>query len=213
MLMLPFTARNKQNLIAWLGARCDLPQYGQILVYRFPKQKLIPGPMQVENFISQQPDISGQISLWNQQGTRVLRGNLLILPMKNSLLYVEPIYIQSEDEETAIPQLRRVVVGYKEVDNENPDIVWGETLDDALREMFIKRLGGQIDPTTTTDQTPDTTEIPETATSTQEELIKQASTYINNANTARRNGNWAEFGNNLNLLENVLKQMEQNIQE
>ncbi len=213
MLMLPFTPRNKLNLIAWLGARCDLPQYGQLLVYRFPKQEQIPGPMHVENFISQDPDISRDISLWNQEGSRVLRGNLLILPMNNSLLYVEPIYIQSEDADSAIPELRRVVVGYRETDKESPYIVWGETLDDALREMFITRLGGQTGPTNVTEGTPDTTEIPETATSTFDELIKQANTYFNNTQTARRNGNWAEFGNNLNLLENVLKQMEQNIQE
>ena len=113
--MLPYTPRNKPNLIAWLGARCDLPQYGQLIVYRFSKKDFQAGPMLVENFISQQPKISQQISLWNQQGTRVLRGNLLILPMNRSLLYVEPIYIQSEDEETAIPELRRVVVGYKKL--------------------------------------------------------------------------------------------------
>ena len=80
MLMLPYTPLNKPNLTAWLAARCDLPQYGQLLVYRFPKGKQVAGPMQVENFISQEPEISQQISLWNTQGSRVLRGNLLILP-------------------------------------------------------------------------------------------------------------------------------------
>lgn len=212
MLMLPFTPRNKLNLIAWLGARCDLPQYGQLLVYRFPKQELIPGPMQVENFISQQPLISQQISLWNQEGTRVLRGNLLILPMNNSLLYVEPIYIQSEDAESAIPELRRVVVGYRETDKENPYIVWGETLDDALREMFITRLGGQTDPTATTDQTLDTTEIPETAT-TVSGLIQQANDYYSKALSAQRNGNWAEYGQNIRLLENTLKQLQESTEQ
>ena len=86
--------------------------------------------MQVENFISQEPEISQQISLWNTQGSRVLRGNLLILPMNNSLLYVEPIYIQSEDEKTAIPELRRVVIGYEN------RVVWGASLDEALVKMF-----------------------------------------------------------------------------
>ena len=104
--------------------------------------------MQVENFISQEPDISQQISLWNTQGSRVLRGNLLILPMNNSLLYVEPIYIQSEDEKTAIPELRRVVIGYEN------EVVWGETLEDALDEMFGQRTRRQIT---------EATAIPETA--------------------------------------------------
>lgn len=212
MLMLPFTPRNKPNLIAWLGARCDLPQYGQLLVYRFPKQALVPGPMQVENYISQKPEISQQISLWNTEGTRVLRGNLLIMPINNSLLYVEPIYIQSEDEDTAIPELRRVVVGYKEIDNDNPNIVWGETLDEALREMFLNRVGPQSDRTTTVDVTLDATELPEGVTSLSG-LIEQASNYYNNLQDSQRNGNWAEYGQNLELLGKTLKQLEENTKE
>ncbi|MDE0482420.1 MAG: UPF0182 family protein [Candidatus Poribacteria bacterium] len=203
MLMLPFTPLNKPNLTAWLAARCDLPQYGQLLVYRFPKGKQVAGPMQVENFISQEPEISQQISLWNTQGSRVLRGNLLILPMNDSLLYVEPIYIQSEDEKTAIPELRRVVIGYEN------EVVWGETLDEALREMFVKKLGLQTELTATTDVTLEATELPETATSLRG-LIEQANSYYNNAQNAQRNGNWAEYGRNIRLLEQTLKQLQEN---
>ena len=210
MLMLPFTPRNKPNLIAWLSARCDLPQYGQLLVYRFPKQELVSGPMQVENFISQKPEISQQISLWNTQGTRVLRGNLLIMPMNNSLLYVEPIYIQSEDEKTAIPELRRVVVGYEEDDNLH--VVWGETLDEALREMFVKKLGLQTELTATVDDTLEATELPETATSLRG-LIEQANNYYNSAQNAQRNGNWAEYGRNIQLLGNTLSQLRKSTQQ
>ena len=212
ILMLPFTPRNKPNLIAWLGARCDLPQYGQLLVYRFPKQELIPGPMQVENYISQKPEISEQISLWNQQGTRVLRGNLLIMPMNNSLLYVEPIFIQSEHEETAIPELRRVVVGYREIGNVNPQVVWGETLDEALREMFLKRIGLESGPLATVDDTLEATDLPETATSLRG-LIEQANNYYNSAQQAQRNGNWTEYGRNIKLLEQTLKQLDANTQQ
>ncbi len=210
MLMLPYTPRNKPNLIAWLSARCDLPQYGQLLVYRFPKRELVSGPMQVENFISQKPEISQQISLWNTQGTRVLRGNLLIMPMNSALLYVEPIYIQSEDEKTAIPELRRVVVGYEEEDNLH--VVWGESLDDALREMFVNTLGSQSDLSVTIDGTAEETEQPQVAASVRG-LIDQAVGYINSAKNAQRNGNWAEYGRNLQLLENTLKQLEENVQE
>ena len=212
ILMLPYTPRNKPNLIAWLGARCDLPQYGQLLVYRFSKKEFQPGPMLVENFISQQPEISQQISLWNQQGTRVLRGNLLILPMNRSLLYVEPIYIQSEDEETAIPELRRVVVGYKKIEDDNPQIVWGETLDDALREMFLNRIGIQGDTSDTVDDTLDTTDAPQVATSFRG-LIQQANSIFDSALQAQRSGNWAEYGKNLQLLENILNQLEETTQE
>ena len=212
MLMLPYTPRNKINLIAWIGARCDLPQYGQLLVYRFPKQYLIPGPMQVENYISQKPEISEQISLWDQQGTRVLRGNLLILPMNNSLLYVEPMYIQSDDEKTAIPELRRVVVGYKELDNENPQVVWGESLDQALREMFINTLGQQSEPIADVSDTIDTTNLPQAGTSVQA-LIEQASNYYDNAQQALRSRNWAEYGRNMQLFENAFKQLQEMAKE
>ena len=203
MLMLPFTPLNKPNLTAWLAARCDQPQYGQLLVYRFPKGKQIAGPMQVENFISQEPEISQQISLWNTQGSRVLRGNLLILPMNNSLLYVEPIYIQSEDEKTAIPELRRVVIGYEN------EVVWGESLEDALREMFGQRTRGQTTGTVaTTETTPDLSP----AQTSLQGLIEQANRYFNEAQNAQRAGDWAEYGRSLQLLEETLQQLEGNTQ-
>jgi uncharacterized membrane protein (UPF0182 family) len=207
MLMLPFTPLNKPNLTAWLAARCDLPQYGQLLVYRFPKGKQVAGPMQVENFISQEPEISQQISLWNTQGSRVLRGNLLILPMNNSLLYVEPIYIQSEDEKTAIPELRRVVIGYEN------EVVWGATLNEALREMFVIRTGLQTASTdTASDDALEASELPEAATSLSG-LIEQANNYYNSAQNALRNGNWVEYGRNIERLEKALKQLQENAQQ
>ncbi len=212
MLMLPFTPVDRTNLTAWFAARCDPPEYGQLLVYRFPKGEQVAGPMQVENYISQKPEISEQISLWNQQGTRVLRGNLLIMPMNNDLLYVEPIFIQSEDEETAIPELRRVVVAYEENDSDNLNVAWGETLDDALRELFLTRLGLQSEPSTPTESTTDTTEQVEVATSFRG-LIEQAVSYINAAKSAQRNGNWAEYGQNLQLLENTINELEKSSQQ
>ncbi len=204
MLMLPFTPLNKPNLTAWLAARCDLPQYGQILVYRFPKGKQIAGPMQVENFISQEPDISQQISLWNTQGSRVLRGNLLILPMNNSLLYVEPIYIQSEDEKTAIPELRRVVIGYEN------EVVWGASLDEALQNMFGSGTRRQTAATIAT--TDDTTTDPDTGQTAFPELVKQANRYFNQAQDAQRDGDWTEYGRSLKLLEETLQQLEGTIE-
>ena len=196
MLMLPFTPLDKPNLTAWMAARCDLPQYGQLLVYRFPKGKQIAGPMQVENFISQEPDISQQISLWNTEGSRVLRGNLLVLPMNNSLLYVEPIYIQSEDEKTAIPELRQVVIGYEN------EVVWGKTLDEALRNMFGPGTGLQTTATATTVSGPGTNQL------SLQELIDQASEYFKESERAQRAGDWAGYGRALQLLEETLQQLD-----
>ncbi len=204
MLMLPFTPLNKPNLTAWLAARCDLPQYGQLLVYRFPKGKQVAGPMQVENFISQEPEISQQISLWNTQGSRVLRGNLLILPMNNSLLYVEPIYIQSEDEKTAIPELRRVVIGY------GNEVVWGESLDEALVKMFGRGTSEQT--TTTATTTVETATDPGTNQTPLRSLIQQASRHFNQAQEAQRTGDWTGYGQSLQLLEETLRQLERTTQ-
>ena len=160
--------------------------------------------MQVENFISQEPDISQQISLWNTQGSRVLRGNLLILPMNNSLLYVEPIYIQSEDEKTAIPELRRVVIGYEN------EVVWGETLDEALLKMFGQGTRVQ---TTEATATPETTADPGTdQTTSSQGLAKQANLYFNQAQTAQRAGDWAEYGRLQQLLGETLQQLTGNTQ-
>ena len=198
VLMLPFTPLNKPNLTAWLAARCDLPQYGQLLVYRFPKGKQVAGPMQVENFISQEPEISQQISLWNTQGSRVLRGNLLILPMNNSLLYVEPIYIQSEDEKTAIPELRRVVIGYEN------RVVWGASLDEALVKMFGQGTRQATDTTATAETASD----PGTDQTSLRGLVEQANRYFNQAQDAQRAGNWSEYGRSVQLLEDALRQLE-----
>ena len=204
VLMLPFTPKNKPNLTAWIAARCDFPQYGQLLVYRFPKGKLAPGPMQMENFITQEPGISQQISLWNTQGSRVLRGNLLIIPMNESILYVEPIYIQAENEESAIPELRRVVVGYKE------NVVWGASLDEALNNMFGKRLEVAL------TQDSSAAETPEAVSASDSILIptlaQQAREQFESAQAAQRAGNWAEYGRHLNLLEATLKQIEADTQ-
>ena len=203
VLMLPFTPKNKQNLTAWMAARCDLPQYGQLIVYRFSKGKLASGPMQVENYISQEPDISQQISLWNTQGSRVLRGNLLIIPMSESLLYVEPIYIQSEGE-SAIPELRRVVVGYRE------KVVWGASLDQALIKLFNVSPVDTISGSTEKRKAGATNLFVDDSSldSSLAELAKRANQYLNQAQNAQRLGDWASYGTHLNLLEKVLKRME-----
>jgi len=108
VLILPLTPANRDNLIAWMAARNDPPHYGELVVYRFPKDALVFGPMQVESRINQDPEISQAITLWNQQGSRVIRGNLLVIPIEEGVLYVEPLFLQAERSQ--LPELKRVIV-------------------------------------------------------------------------------------------------------
>ena len=109
-LMLPMVPSKRDNMIAWLAARCDLPNYGKLIVYEFPKEKLVYGPFQIEARINQNTEISQQISLWNQMGSRVIRGNLLVIPIEHSILYVSPLYLRAETGQ--LPELKRVIAAY-----------------------------------------------------------------------------------------------------
>ena len=109
-LMLPMVPSQRQNMIAWLAARCDPPDYGKLIVYEFPKDKLVYGPSQIEARINQNTEISQQISLWNQMGSRVIRGNLHVIPIENSLLYVSPLYLRAKTGQ--LPELKRVIAAY-----------------------------------------------------------------------------------------------------
>jgi uncharacterized membrane protein (UPF0182 family) len=111
ILMLPFTPARKENMIAWMSARCDPPNYGKLLVYAFPKQRLVYGPQQIESRINQDTDISKELTLWNQQGSEVIRGNLLVVPVDSSLIYFQPLYLQAQGE-AGLPELKRVMVAF-----------------------------------------------------------------------------------------------------
>jgi uncharacterized membrane protein (UPF0182 family) len=128
ILLHPYTPISRPNLIAWLAARSDGNEYGKLLLYKFPKQKLIYGPNQIEALINQDPVISQQISLWSREGSQAIQGNLLIIPIEQSLLYVEPLYIEAS--RNSLPILARVIVVY---DNR---IVMAKTLDEALQAIF-----------------------------------------------------------------------------
>ncbi len=128
ILLSPFTPVRRNNLIGWLAARSDGDEYGKRLLYEFSKRELIFGPEQIEALINQDPVISQQISLWNTQGSRVIQGNLLIIPIDNSLLYVEPLYLEAE--ETSVPILARVIVVYEN------QIVMAKTLEAGLDSIF-----------------------------------------------------------------------------
>ena len=127
-LMLPMVPSQRENMIAWLAARCDPPDYGKLIVYEFPKDKLVYGPFQIEARINQNTEISQQISLWNQMGSRVIRGNLLVVPIENSILYVSPMYLRAESGQ--LPELKRVIAAYGD------RVVMEETLPAALAALF-----------------------------------------------------------------------------
>jgi uncharacterized protein len=128
ILLLPYTPRERTNLIAWLAARSDGENYGRLLLYTFPKERLVYGTEQIEARINQDPVISQQISLWNRQGSRVMQGNLLVIPIEQSLLYVEPIYLEAT--QNSLPTLVRVIVAYEN------RIVMAPSLEEALQAIF-----------------------------------------------------------------------------
>ena len=128
MLISPLTPQNRDNMISWIAAKSDPGDYGQLVVYKLPKQRLIYGPAQIEARIDQDPEISTQVALWDQRGSRVIRGNLMVIPIESSFLYVEPVFLLAEDVD--IPQLQRVIVAIGD------DIAMEPTMDEALFELF-----------------------------------------------------------------------------
>jgi uncharacterized membrane protein (UPF0182 family) len=131
--MLPFTPKGKSNLSAWMVARSDGDHYGKLVVYTFPKQRLIYGPSQIVARINQEAEISRQISLWDQRGSSVIQGNLLVIPIEESLIYVRPLYLKADAGN--IPELKRVIVGYED------NIAMEKTLDEALHKIFGGLMG------------------------------------------------------------------------
>jgi uncharacterized membrane protein (UPF0182 family) len=126
--ILPFTPSNRNNMIGWMAARCDGDAYGSLLVYNFPKSRLIDGPLQIEARIDQNAQLSGQFTLWNQQGSHVRRGHLLVIPIGSSLLYVEPVYLQAE--RSPMPELRLVVLAMQD------RLAYGSNFEEALSSLF-----------------------------------------------------------------------------
>jgi uncharacterized protein len=126
--ILPFTPNNRNNLIGWIAGRSDGEKYGTSVVYDFPKTKLVDGPLQIEARIDQNAQLSGQLTLWNQQGSHVRRGTLLVIPCGRALLYAEPIYLQAE--RSPMPELRLVVLALQD------RLAYGPTFDSAMRALF-----------------------------------------------------------------------------
>ncbi len=137
VLILPFSPVGKDNMIAWLAARSDPPNYGQRVLYQFPKGNLVPGPQQIESLIQQDPTISAQVTLWSQSGSRVIYGNLLVIPVGDSILYVEPLYLRSE-QGNAVPEMKRVILAAGDT------VVMEPTLDQAVAALFERPVGSSL---------------------------------------------------------------------
>ncbi|HBC30563.1 MAG TPA: UPF0182 family protein [Clostridiales bacterium] len=186
-----YTPQNKDNMIALLAARNDGESYGELVLYEFPKTKVIAGPNMIETKIDQDTNISSQLTLWSQMGSDVLRGNTVVIPIEESLLYVEPIYLKS-DTDSNFPEMKMVVVSYGD------KILMEPTLDTAIERLF-----GISEQKPERPQEPDT-EYDDTNIN---DLINKANEIFNDANKASQNGNWAEYGRKIDELERTLNQL------
>ena len=208
IFMTPFTPRGKDNLAAWMVARMDGENYGKLSVYRFPKQSLVYGPKQIDNRINQDTEISRQLTLWDQRGSHVIKGELLVIPIEESLIYVQPIYLQAEGGN--IPELKRVVVAHEN------RVVMGETLEEGLDAIFGSGAGAQtrttVQDSTTTSEAPVVTgAIPQPTgpppSEAVSQLLREAQTHYDRAIAAQRAGNWSEYGREIDQLGAVLRSL------
>ena len=212
MQILPFTPANRENMVAWMAAQSDPDKYGDKLVYNFGKDSLFFGPKQIEARIDQDPAISAQLSLWNQQGSSVLRGNLLVIPIGDSLLYVEPLYLQAQNGR--IPELKRVILATAD------RVVMAENLGLALIQLFgrdVVSRAGLADLAIAAASSAATQEDGAAAgaagasanvgTATVDELIVAANAQYSAAQEALRGGDWAEYGTQMDALKATLDQL------
>jgi len=219
LLMQPFTPVGKTNMIAWLAARSDGDDYGKLVVYKYPKDRLVYGPLQIEGRIDQDPNISSQFTLWSTAGSRVIRGNLLVIPIGGSNLYVEPIYLQAENG--PIPELRRVIV------STGNRVVMEPTLEEALAKLFAGTPGivPSVGSTAASAQSvvaagglpaaptvPGATgqAVPQTAPQLSADVaavVSSANGHFMRAQEALRNGDWARYGEEQRALEADLRRL------
>ncbi|MFH2076870.1 MAG: UPF0182 family protein [Pseudomonadota bacterium] len=194
ILLAPFTPSMKDNMSAWMAARCDAPNYGKVIVYKFPKQKLVYGPRQIEARIDQDTEISKQLTLWQQHGSNVIRGSLLAIPIEKSILYVESLYLAAANGQ--LPELKRVIVAY------GNNIAMEETLDLALQKIFG---GGQMkdrEPETGVRQPAAGEELSDRQTAI------EALGHFRKAQEFLRQGNWGAFGDELKKTGEILLSIE-----
>lgn len=190
-LMLPMVPSRRDNMIAWLAARCDAPDYGKLIVYEFPKERLVYGPFQIEARINQNTEISQQLTLWNQMGSRVIRGaNLLVIPIENSILYVTPLYLRAEHGH--LPELKRVIAAYGE------HVVMKETLAEALGALFAESGAAPAVSNTAGEMF---------VSSPGASQAQQALDRYNQAMERLKSGDWKGFGAQLDAMRELLEEM------
>ncbi|MGF6757160.1 UPF0182 family protein [Paraburkholderia sp. GAS42] len=180
VLMLPMVPSQRENMIAWLAARCDPPGYGKLVVYTFPKDKLVYGPFQIEARIQQNTEISQQISLWNQMGSRVIRGHLVVVPIEDSILYVSPLYLRAASGQ--LPELKRVIAAYGD------RVVMEETLGEALAALFKENAP-----------------VASPVRGTADARAREALAHYNRAIERLKAGDWTGFGSELDALRPLLE--------
>jgi hypothetical protein len=183
ILIQPFTPVNKDNMTAWMAARSNSQDYGKLLLYEFPKKMLVYGPRQIEARIDQDPKISQQFTLWSQAGSKVIRGDLLVIPIDQSLLYVEPVYLRAEQGE--LPELKRVIVVYDQ------SVVMENSLEEALNAIFGGEQVGLKTPAPLSGQA--------------SALMQSALEAYHKSQAALRQGNWSEYGRYQQDLERILQ--------
>ena len=221
LLMLPYTPAKKDNMISWLAARSDMPNYGNLIVYKLPKEKLVYGPMQIEARVDQQTEISRELSLWDQRGSRVIRGNLLAIPMNDAFIYVEPIYLEAKQEVKRPVPVTQSQSGGKPQKQQNvrparkggaataslPElkrvivvlgnrVVMEERLDKALNRVLVGKMTYGKEVSAIASETIEASD-----------LGVRALEYYNKAKDYLQEGDWAGFGRELEKLENLLKQI------
>ena len=215
LLLQPMVPSGRPNMIAWVAAQMDAPNYGKVQVYRFPADTTIFGPAQIEARIDQDPIISAQVSLWNQSGSKVIRGSLIVVPLDDALIYLQPVYLQSTG--SAFPEFKRIVVASPR------QVVWSDSLGDALRLLLAAEAGSSPNPTPTPSPGPGATPTPTpVATPTPgpgaspnvalpsdiPNLIDYANLHFAFAQNALRDGDFARYGVEIALVEQALQRLE-----
>lgn len=195
VLTLPFTPVGRDNLVAWMAARSDGDHYGEMVIYEFPKEAHVFGPMQVEASIDQDAEISQQLTLWSQRGSEVIRGNLITVPLAGSLLYVEPLFLQAE--QSSLPELTRIIVSYQ------GRVVMEKDLQTALTQLFARE---EAPPSPAASPPSPAAPLPE-GPEGMEELARQANELYFQAQESLRSGDWTGYGKALDALGDVLQRM------
>jgi len=199
LLIRPFTSAGKKNMIAWLCARNDPGHFGELQVYNFPKQTFVNGPELIESQINQTPEISQAFSLWNTSGSRVWLGNLLVIPIADSILYVQPVYLKAQQSQ--FPQLQRVIVA------DQQRVLMRRTLDEALAELTSAAATAPTSAPTTPSPSPTAPSTQPATSGATNPVVTSALAHYNAAQAALKRGDWATFGKELDLMHQDLEAM------